>query len=94
VLDLLGRSGGLGNVEVELRCAVVAALRATGETDRARAELREAIHQVRLRADDVPAGAPRARYLTRNPHCARVRALAQAWLDAEPFAGEATQDPT
>lgn len=62
-----------------MRLAACEALFAAGEHERGRAELREALHQIRIRAEDINDPQWRRGYLTRNAENRRARELAEAW---------------
>jgi hypothetical protein len=79
ILAALPTFGGAGMTKVELRLAFSEALQASGESARARAELRETLRQIKLRADDVQDAFWKSSYLTRNPYCARAQKLAREW---------------
>lgn len=78
-LALIAREGGTGFAEVPTRLVASEAFQAAGEGERARAELRETVRQIELRADRVVDPVCRERYLTRNPFCVRALELADAW---------------
>jgi hypothetical protein len=78
VLGVLAAFGGAGTGEVEARVAVVEAFEASGQHERARAELAETLRQVEFRADDITDPVWRESYLTRNPHSARALELGRA----------------
>ncbi|MFY0534262.1 hypothetical protein [Nannocystis pusilla] len=79
VLAVIPGLGGAGHPEVELRLAASEAFHAAAHVERARAELRETLRQIDLRADDIADPSWRHSYLSRNPYCLRARALADAW---------------
>jgi hypothetical protein len=64
---------------VELRLTASEAFHAAGDLERARAELRETLHQVQLRADDITDVFWKASYLTRNAYCVQTQKLAKEW---------------
>jgi predicted Ser/Thr protein kinase len=78
--------GGAGYLEVEMRLAACEACFAAGDGERARAELRVALDQIRIRAEDIEDLEWRQGYLTRNVDNRRARALAQAWGVEDPTA--------
>lgn len=71
--------GPSGYVEVSLLLAVSEAFHMAGNVERARTTLREAVRQIKLRADDIPDPLWKNSYLTHNPYCARTQKLAQEW---------------
>jgi serine/threonine protein kinase/tetratricopeptide (TPR) repeat protein len=79
LLDAILSFGGLGVAEVEARLAASEAFHAAGNLDRARAELRETLRQIHLRADDITDPFWKNSYLTRNRYCVRAQQLGQAW---------------
>jgi hypothetical protein len=78
-LAVVAEFGGAGYLEVDMRLAACEAFSAAGDGERARAELREALHQIRVRAEDIEDLGWRRNYLTRNAENCRARALAEAW---------------
>ena len=78
-LAAIQQGGSLGSAEVELRLAISEAFYAVKDHERAHRELRETLHQIELRADDIPDPFWRNSYLTRNPYCARAQQLARQW---------------
>lgn len=76
----LERLGLAGRGELELRVALASALAALGRTDEARSAVAAALPRLKMRLDDIPAGAARERYLTHVPASARLVALATEWL--------------
>ncbi len=85
-MAVIAELGGAGYLEVELRLAACEALAAAGDRERARAELREALDQIRMRAEDIEDRSWRRSYLARNAENRRARALAEAWGVADPTA--------
>ena len=85
-LAVVAEHGGAGRFEVEMRLAASEAFFAAGDGDRARAELREALDQIRIRAEDIEDPEWQRGYLTRNAENRRARALAQAWGVQDPTA--------
>ncbi len=85
-LAVVAEFGGAGYFEVELRLAASEACFAAGDAARARAELRAALEQIRLRAEDIEDPAWRRSYLTRNADNRRARELAAAWGIEDPTA--------
>jgi hypothetical protein len=83
---VVARFGGAGSFEVEMQLAATEALFAAGDGERARAELRVALDQIRIRAEDIEDPGWRRSYLTRNADNRRARALADAWGVADPTA--------
>lgn len=79
VLSVLPMMGGFGVAEVELRLAASEAFHAAGDLERGRAELRETLRQIQIRAEDVTDPFWKSSYLTRNPYCARAQQLAREW---------------
>jgi hypothetical protein len=78
-LAIIHKFGGAGFTEVEPRLAASEAFHAAGNLDRADAELRETLHQIQIRADDITDPFWKNSYLTRNPHCVRAQSLAKEW---------------
>ena len=78
-LQLLETLGCGGHMEVQLRTAISRAFYAVGHIDRAHAALREALHQVQIRAENAPDSTAKVRYLTRAPACVQARQLAEQW---------------
>lgn len=78
-LAIIHRFDCAGFTEVEARLAASEAFHAAGFLARAYAELRETLHQIQLRADDIADPFWKDSYLTRNPHCARAQSLAKSW---------------
>ena len=60
------------------------ALFAAGDRERCRTELRGALHQIRIRAEDIEDPRWRRSYLTRNMENHRARALAEEWGVTDP----------
>jgi hypothetical protein len=85
-LAVVAEFGGAGHCEVEMRLAACEAFVAAGERERARTELSEALHQIRIRAEDIEDPAWRQGYLTRNVENCRARALAEEWGVTDPTA--------
>jgi eukaryotic-like serine/threonine-protein kinase len=85
-LAVVAEHGGAGRFEVETRLAASEVCFAAGDGARARAELRETLEQIRIRAEDVADPCWRQRYLTRNADNVRARALAAAWGVEDPTA--------
>jgi hypothetical protein len=85
-LAVVAEHGGAGCFEVEMRLAACDAFSAAGDGARARAELRAALDQIRIRAEDIDAPEWRRRYLTHNADNRRARELATAWSVADPTA--------
>ncbi|HEX7844116.1 MAG TPA: hypothetical protein VF469_41860, partial [Kofleriaceae bacterium] len=85
-LAVVAEFGGAGYLEVDMRLAACEAFFAAGDSGRARAELRFALEQIRIRAEDIEDPGWRRGYLTRNAENCRVRALAEAWEVADPTA--------
>jgi tetratricopeptide (TPR) repeat protein len=79
VLAALRDVGSYGHLEVEFRLAASESFLAAGNRERAHAELRETLRQIRLRAEDIPDPFWKNSYLTRNAYCARAQALAAEW---------------
>ena len=77
-IAVLAALGAAGHREVELRLAASEACFAAGDGERARAELRETLEQIRIRAEDIEAPEWRRSYLSRNADVRRARALAEA----------------
>jgi hypothetical protein len=69
-----------------MRLAACEAFDAAGDRERARAELRETLDQIWIRAEDITDAGWRRAYLTRNVENLRARALAEAWSVADPTA--------
>jgi tetratricopeptide (TPR) repeat protein len=78
-LQRIRNVGTAGYNEVAMRLAALEAFAAAGDSERARAELRETLCQVKLRADDFAEPAWRNGYLTRNQDSVRALALAREW---------------
>lgn len=78
-LAAIQQGGSLGSAEVELRLTISEAFYAVNDHEQAHRELRETLHQIDLRADDIPDPFWRNSYLTRNPYCARAQQLARQW---------------
>jgi predicted Ser/Thr protein kinase len=78
-LAVVAEFGGAGHLEVDMRLAACEAFFAAGDRERARAELREALDQIRIRAEDIEDAGWRRSYLTRNAENCRAWALAEAW---------------
>ncbi len=85
-LAVIAAHGGAGYLEVEVRLAASEACFAAGDPARARAELRAALDQIRIRAEDIEDPAWRRSYLTRNVDNRRARELAAAWGLDDPTA--------
>jgi hypothetical protein len=85
-LAVIAAFGGAGHCEVDMRLAACEAFFAAGDGERARAELRETLHQIRIRAEDIEDPGWRRSYLIRNVENRRARALADAWRVADPTA--------
>jgi hypothetical protein len=85
-LAVVAEFGGAGFVEVDLRLAACEAVFAAGDSERARAELRFALDQICIRAEDIEDLGWRRSYLTHNVDNRRARVLAQAWGVADPTA--------
>lgn len=79
VLGMIPLFGGAGFTEVELRLAASEAFHAAGHSEQARAQLRETLRQIQLRADDITDPRWKDSYLTCNPHCVRAQQLALEW---------------
>lgn len=79
VLAVMPELGGTGFTEVEVRVAASTAFYAAGNRERAHAELRETLRQIKLRADDIIDPSWKNSYLTRNPYCVRAQGLAREW---------------
>jgi hypothetical protein len=86
-LAVVAEFGGAGCLEIDMRLAACEAFFAAGDRERARAELREALEQIRIRAEDIEDPRWRRSYLTRNVESYRARALAEVWGVADPTAG-------
>jgi hypothetical protein len=82
-LQLFQRIGMAGQGELELRLAVVEAREAAGQPEAAREMLRLTLPRLRLRVENIPEAAARARYLTQVPVNARLLALARERLGRE-----------
>jgi tetratricopeptide (TPR) repeat protein len=80
--ELLAKLGGTGWSEVPFRVAAAEALDAAGDRDAARAALREALHQIAIRADRIPDAVWRERYLSGRSENRRAFELAREWLVA------------
>jgi hypothetical protein len=85
-LAVIAEFGGAGCLEVDMRLAACEAFFAAGDRERACAELHEALHQIRIRAEDIDDLHWRRSYLTRNAENCRARAMAEAWGVADPTA--------
>jgi hypothetical protein len=85
-LAVITEFGGAGCFEVDMRLAACEAFDAAGDRERARAELRETLDQIWIRAEDITDAGWRRAYLTRNVENLRARALAEAWSVADPTA--------
>jgi hypothetical protein len=85
-LAVVAELGGAGHREVEMRLAASEACFAASDGERARAELRETLDQIRIRAEDIADLGWRRSYLTRNSDVRRARALAEAWGVDDPTA--------
>src|SRR5262249_35600009 len=85
-LAVIEEFGGAGYREVDMRLAACEVLFAAGDRERARAELCEALDQIRIRTEDIEDPGWRRSYLTRNVENRRARALAEAWGVADPTA--------
>jgi hypothetical protein len=83
-LAVIAEFGGAGHLEVDMRLAACEVFFAAGDSERARAELREALHQIRIRAEDIEDPGWRRSYLTRNAENRRARTLAEAWGVIDP----------
>ena len=83
-LAVVAEFGGAGYLEVDMRLAACEVFCAAGDGERARAELHEALHQIRIRAEDIEDLGWRRSYLTRNAENRRARALAEAWGVTDP----------
>lgn len=68
--------GGGGCAEVALLLSLAEARHAAGDTSAAHTALKEALHQMNLRADKIPDPAMRERFLTQVPENVRIRELA------------------
>jgi eukaryotic-like serine/threonine-protein kinase len=79
-LVLIKSLGGCGYMEVPLRLVLAEARRAAGDAAAAEEALRDAVAQLRLRADGAPDAEARARYLFAVPAHARLCALSEQWL--------------
>ena len=67
-------------MEVPLRLVLAEARHATGDATAAQEALRDAVAQLRLRAEGAPDPKARAGYLSAVPAHARLCALAHEWL--------------
>jgi predicted Ser/Thr protein kinase len=85
-LAVTAEFGGAGFYEVDMRLAACEAFFAAGDSERARDELRETLHQIRIRAEDIEDPGWRQSFLTRNVENRRARALAETWGGADPTA--------
>jgi len=85
-LAVVAELGGAGYREVEIRLAATEAFFAAGDGERARAELRQTLDQIRVRAEDIKDLGWRRSYLTRNADNRRARGLADAWGVEDPTA--------
>jgi hypothetical protein len=83
-LDRLSRLGSAGFAEVPFRAAAAEALFQAGERGDAEESLREALHQIDLRASRIPDAALKDSYLHRNNDNRRVFELARAWSSQRP----------
>ena len=83
-LDRLSRLEGAGFSEVPFRAAAAEALFQAGEREDAEESLREALHQIDLRASRIPDAAVKDSYLHRNKDNRRVFELARAWFGERP----------
>jgi len=82
-LQQFERIGMAGQGEIDLRLAVAEAREAAGRPEAAREMLRLTLPRLRLRVEDLPDTAARARYLTQVPTHARLLALARERLGRE-----------
>jgi serine/threonine protein kinase len=85
-LAVIAEFGGAGYCEVDMRLAACEAFFAAGDRERGRTELREVLHQIRIRAEDIEDPGWRRSYLTRNVENRRARALAGEWGVTDPTA--------
>ena len=83
-LAVIAEFGGAGYCEVDMRLAACEAFFAAGDRERCRAELRGALHQICIRAEDIEEPAWRRSFLTRNVENRRARALAEEWGVTDP----------
>lgn len=78
--------GGAGFLEVDMRLAACEALYLARDAEGARRELREVLHQIRMRTEDIEDPAWRRSYLLRNVENCRARKPAEAWGVEDPTA--------
>jgi hypothetical protein len=78
-LQRIQQVGCAGYNEVGLRLAASQAFHAAGNLDRARVELRDTLHQIQLRADDIRDPIWRNRYLNLSTESKCARELATTW---------------
>ena len=100
MLAIIPILGGAGQTEVELRLAASEAFAAAGDPERVHSALRQTLHQVQLRADDISDAFWRTSYLTRNPYITgtrylihKVGAFAEAASAARPSTGKSVRTP-
>jgi hypothetical protein len=79
VFSVLSVLGCAGCHEVAARLAASESIHASGNLERARAELRETLRQIELRADDISDPFWKESYLTRNRNCVRAQQLGKEW---------------
>jgi predicted Ser/Thr protein kinase len=85
-LAVVAEFGGAGFFEVDMRLAACETFFAAGDSERGRGELREALHQIRIRATDIEDPGWRRSFLTHNVENRRARTLAEAWGVVDPTA--------